>query len=295
MQDVSRGAQRVRRWPRKRPGKGSPKERAVREKFRQAQRAAHYLAPNCKLYIDKQVEGSPLLPRDIVTMMVFGRWAAFVMPDGKEIWPMAARIDVSEALDILGAEEGATLVRGPKYWEAFKGAASGGSGRGVRLDFPNLLLEDGTAAGWTLSGFSLATSGYGVSPWIGTHLLVADSGGVPRSCSHVLDLQTQFTDEQLDGLPVLTLVTLAGSGFDDADNLLTKVTPLDSSGSAIRDPIECQNYTDSPTNDKWSPSTLICPLPIGTRQLDLEFRGIRKAGTSVNVLLQGVMGWLDVS
>jgi hypothetical protein len=118
MQDVSSGAERVRAWPRKRPGKGSKAQQEQREKFTEAQHMARFLAPAAMAEAMRQVENSPLLPRDFLTMMAFGTMYAARLEDGTEIWPMAARRDVSKSLDILGAEEGMVLKRGPKYWEA---------------------------------------------------------------------------------------------------------------------------------------------------------------------------------
>lgn len=126
MQDVVQGTERVRRWPRKRPKKPSKKQREVQEKFAQANRAFSYQDPQVSQWMMDQVEGTPLLPRDIMTMTMFGRLMQIVAPDGMDLWPMPARNDVSEALDVLGKQEGSTLIRGPNYWQALA-ASPGGS------------------------------------------------------------------------------------------------------------------------------------------------------------------------
>jgi hypothetical protein len=227
------------------------------------------------------------------TMMMYNRLFAVTLDTGKELWPMPARTDVSQALDVLGKTPGSTLVRGTNYWETIPGGGGGGGGRGVRLDFPNLLLEEGTADHWTLSGMGLYTTRFGVTPWIGTHLIGPTSTGGGDTIQRTLDLTTQFTDTQLDSLPILTLVTLAGSGFTDDDNLITSLVPEDGVGTPLAQPLQAQNFTDSPTDDKWNPVTMLAPLPVGTRALNLTFETRLKTGSSANVVFNGIFGWLE--
>jgi hypothetical protein len=61
--------------------------------------------------------GTPMLPRDLMIALMYGRAFALEMPDGTEMWSMQSRNDVSRSLDVLGKTEGAFLVRGPKFWE----------------------------------------------------------------------------------------------------------------------------------------------------------------------------------
>lgn len=124
--DTSGGSQRVRRWPTTRPGTPGPLERENREKFRQVQKAANYVAPEQYKFLLQQTANSPLLPRDLFTMMMFSRLYVFQVPGLGDIWPVTARTDVSDALDVLGAVEGDTLVRGPQGWIAGAGAGGGG-------------------------------------------------------------------------------------------------------------------------------------------------------------------------
>lgn len=117
MQDVSQGAERVRAWPKKR-GKGvdaAQKERM--EWFRQAQWAAKYCDPRMIQTFAEATKGTPLLPRDLMTMMLAGRWLEFTMPDGRVITSVQSKQDVSRSLDVLGSGVGYTLVRGEEYWE----------------------------------------------------------------------------------------------------------------------------------------------------------------------------------
>jgi len=84
-------------------------------------------------WCNKQVEGSPLLPRDVFTMMMFARLYAFKLANGREIWPLTSRIDVSEALDVLGAQPGDTLIRTTDGWATQPGGGGGGGGMTVAL------------------------------------------------------------------------------------------------------------------------------------------------------------------
>lgn len=116
MQDIAFGKERVRVWP---TGRGRPKTKAQKEaqdKFALVQRMAAYLAPGVLAYIHKAVANSPLLPRDVVTMQLYNRWMAFDLEDGRTLWPMTARNDVSEALDVLTKAIGDYLVRTPSGW-----------------------------------------------------------------------------------------------------------------------------------------------------------------------------------
>lgn len=152
MRDVSGGAERVRAWPRRRPGKPTKAQQEAREKFAQAQKMARYLAPNAMAEAMRQVENSPLLPRDFLTMMAFGTLYAADTDDGRTIWPMAARREVSEALDVLGSKPGSVLRRGDKYWDA--------------IETPNPSSDGPFFALATLSGnWATAGSGWEAVEW----------------------------------------------------------------------------------------------------------------------------------
>lgn len=117
--DVSQGKIRIRKWPQKR---GKPPTQAARdnlEKFSQAQRACKFMAPQIVQKFTDATANTPLLPRDLLTSILYNRLAAFVLDDGKVIWPMPAMIDVSQALDTLGATTGGLLARGSQYWYQF--------------------------------------------------------------------------------------------------------------------------------------------------------------------------------
>lgn len=116
MEDVAFGKERIRAWPRKRPNP-SPKQRLAQEQFRAAQAAAKWMSPDVLLFFRETVEGTPLLPRDLVTSMLYNRLAAFQLDDGRLLFPMPAKIDVSQSLDAISQTPGTILVRGEQYWE----------------------------------------------------------------------------------------------------------------------------------------------------------------------------------
>lgn len=126
MQDVTQGVERSRSWPRNR---GKPKNEKTKEQndwFRQMQWATKYMDPRLLIDAVAAVKGTPLLPRDILTMLHSGRLMAFQTETGKRIYPVQAKRDVSESLDVISQQEGYTLVRGPDGWEG-RAQTTGGS------------------------------------------------------------------------------------------------------------------------------------------------------------------------
>lgn len=117
MIDVVNGKNRVRAWPSKRGKKKTAKQQQAVEKFTQIQRAAKYVEPLMMLDIMNAREGTPLLPRDVLTAMLSNRLVGFQTVQQKVLYPMAALIDVSNALDAISQTPGATLKRGQTYWE----------------------------------------------------------------------------------------------------------------------------------------------------------------------------------
>lgn len=117
--DTANGKLRARAWPRKRNKPKTKEQAALENNFRLAQICTKYFEP--RLYADaiNAVAGTPLLPRDIMTMQLFNRLVMFKLDDGRELWPMTARFDVSRALDILASNQGSMLIRGDDFWEGW--------------------------------------------------------------------------------------------------------------------------------------------------------------------------------
>lgn len=118
MQYVRNGQETVAAWPRKR-GTNLPQSTKDRNIwFRKIQWAWKYLVPDMQTNIMNARKGTPLLPRDIWTMMAAGTFVWFVRPNGRKIFPMQAMQAVSLSLDTLSQVPGSMIIRGPQFWEA---------------------------------------------------------------------------------------------------------------------------------------------------------------------------------
>lgn len=116
MFDVVNGQIRVRKWPKKRGKKLAAHTLEQNDWFRQAQWATKYWDPRLMQDIADAVSGTPLLPRDIATMIMAGRFASITIPGHGTIYPMAAINDVTQSLDVVAQQRGNMLVRGPDLW-----------------------------------------------------------------------------------------------------------------------------------------------------------------------------------
>lgn len=125
MQDVSGGVERLRAWPSKRKKKRSTAERQREERFRGAQDATKFMAPEMYAQAVEAVKGTPLLPRDILTSMLYGRLCIFQLSDGRMIYPMSNAIGTSEALDTLTQTPGQAVIRGEDGWIPYTPATEG--------------------------------------------------------------------------------------------------------------------------------------------------------------------------
>lgn len=114
--DVSGGAERLRKWPRKR-GKNLPQvTKDQNDWFLQAQWATKYIPAIQMVQAMEATENTPLLPRDIMTMLFANRMFMLSLPDGRRLYPTVARNDVSESLDVIGSVQGTILFRGLDWW-----------------------------------------------------------------------------------------------------------------------------------------------------------------------------------
>lgn len=116
MVDTVNGKVRVRAWPRKRGQAKTAAQQAAQTKFAMAQLASKFASPQMMLDITNARAGTPVLPRDVFTRMVYNRLIAFIRTDGTKVYPMPARNDVSECLDTITQTPGATIIRGPEGW-----------------------------------------------------------------------------------------------------------------------------------------------------------------------------------
>lgn len=116
--DTVNGQIRVRGWPRPRGASASPAQAANRAKFADAQRTSRFIAPQTYTAIVEATRDTPLLPRDIITMMLYNRVYIFDLPDGRQLVPKPAKNDVEQALDVLTQEPGMTIVKTETGWDA---------------------------------------------------------------------------------------------------------------------------------------------------------------------------------
>lgn len=143
--DVFRGKIRVRAWPSKR---GTPKSEVVRQnnlKFKMANLLTKYLAAREQQVCREATHRTPLLPRDVMLMGMYGRFAYIVFQDGRRLYTMSMRSDVSESLDVITATPGQILIRGADWWEGTD-LPSGGGGSAVLMK-PDLRLDTGVNFG----------------------------------------------------------------------------------------------------------------------------------------------------
>lgn len=116
LQDVVRGVERNRKWPDPRLSNQTPGQKAHQEWFRQCNWAFKFMAPNAQASFIRATHRTSLYPRDVFGIMVSGGLFAWATNDGKVRYPMATKQAVSESLDAITQQLGATLIRGPKWW-----------------------------------------------------------------------------------------------------------------------------------------------------------------------------------
>lgn len=104
------------KWPRKMPGPLSERHQFEMERFRQAQLVAKYAPAREQIIAIEVTAGTPLLPRDIITMAIYGRLFAIDIEGIGTVYPEAWRLDIQAALDVFGSPIGALLTRHPGTW-----------------------------------------------------------------------------------------------------------------------------------------------------------------------------------
>lgn len=96
-----RGKLVISAWPRSRKGTLSAASLQRMEDFKNAQLLSQYLIPQQQILAREVSEGTPLLPRDLLTAAMYGRLWAIVIKGGRTIYSKAAAHDVSENLELL--------------------------------------------------------------------------------------------------------------------------------------------------------------------------------------------------
>lgn len=148
------------KWPKKRGRKLHPTTLEQMEKFKQANKMTQFVPAAIQVAHRKMVEGTNLLPRDLMISAMYGRGWQFIIAGQRRRYPVAARIDLSKTLDILGGLAGDVIARGPELWERVRptdvGQVLTSQGPG---NLPQYQAVPGGAGGWTeLEDTTLASS-----------------------------------------------------------------------------------------------------------------------------------------
>lgn len=113
------------KWPKKRGKSKNPKVLEAQEWFRQAQWVSKYWPAQMQAQCAEAVKGTPLMPRDLMTMIMAGRAWYWVSEQGWKVFSMAAVKDVSDSLDVISQVPGSMLWRGPSLWTRIEPGALG--------------------------------------------------------------------------------------------------------------------------------------------------------------------------
>lgn len=128
-----KGITRIQGWPKPRGKNLSPAQREAVEMFREASLACKLSDAKIQELARTMSKGTQFLPRDLLIKNFYGRLFHFFLTNGERLYPMVARNDISQLLDVLGFQPGTILFRGPEYWQ---GLPPGNDGQA-------LVLQDG--------------------------------------------------------------------------------------------------------------------------------------------------------
>lgn len=96
-----RGKIVVAKWPRGKSGNIDAGTIQRMVDFKHAQTLAKYLIPQQQMAARDATEGTPLLPRDLLTAAMYGRLWSITTTTGRQIFSVAAASDVSANLELL--------------------------------------------------------------------------------------------------------------------------------------------------------------------------------------------------
>lgn len=243
---TSRGQAVVQGWPKPMTRAQYQRKKPDMTAFAICQWNFHYLTEREASEWISTSRATPYLPRDLYTQNAFGRLWAIQFPDQPTVYPMTARIDASEGLDLIANKPGQMIFRGDEIWEPLPW---GNAGEVLKSQGPNAAPEwlpesgggGGTGLPWTppvLADFTQDTVPANASinePMIGgiATILPQDDTG-----PHII-----LTKPRLAGINKLTVGIntnfQAGEGgafgvglMDDATGRLLVSWFLNSSGSA---------------------------------------------------------------
>lgn len=136
MVDQTRGALRVRAWPKARPGRRHPTNEYWTKWLKAATYLYRYQPAKFQAAYAKMTHGTPWMPRDIFISGMRGR--AFILRDdqGRTYYPLSLRHDISQSLDALAQLPGEMLFRNSGLWVPVPGGSAGDILRYVDDDTP---------------------------------------------------------------------------------------------------------------------------------------------------------------
>lgn len=117
--------------PPKRPGPGSALQERAKKLFSDACKAMKAMDPSIIAYAMENAKGTPMLPRDVMLINLNGRGPVFYFKDGERRFSMAARIDLSELLDMIASTPGALMYRATD--DLWRGIAVGAGGQQLQV------------------------------------------------------------------------------------------------------------------------------------------------------------------
>lgn len=118
MIDVVRGVLRIRKWPKKRGRAKSESQRFWIDWFKQANLLAKYADAMSVARAKEITANTGMYPRDIMLAAMRGRLYTWVDQNGWRWYPVAAKQDISESLDVLAQTIGSILFRATDLWRS---------------------------------------------------------------------------------------------------------------------------------------------------------------------------------
>lgn len=112
-------------WPKKTCREPTPDEEVARQRFKQVCEALKRMHPSILYYFRMNSWGTPMLPRDALMAMIYGKGPVIVRPNGEKVRPMASRLDMSMLLDNLAWKPGSILWRDENTWVGLDAGAVG--------------------------------------------------------------------------------------------------------------------------------------------------------------------------
>lgn len=112
-----RSGQVAQGWPKPPKKRKSKKQQDAIAAFKEAAIIGKFAPAEDQMTARRLSHGSQFLPRDLQYMAIYGRLCTLFFTNGRRVYQLASRYDLTELLDILGFAPGSILFRGPEFWE----------------------------------------------------------------------------------------------------------------------------------------------------------------------------------